>query len=328
MKTRLPGKVLVFLLLSIAACAPAAQTSNLTPIKVQLGTTHQAVYGGFYAADQKGYYTREGLAVSFMLGDANADLSAPILDNTAQFGVMGATALVTERAASKPVRAVATIFRRDPVVFFSLADSGIVRLQDFVGKKVFASPRVLPRLKAMLVTAKMSLDQMTIVSTGDFTALYTGDVDVASGGITSSVLAARKAGHEVNLIYPDDYGVHFYSTTVFTSDDYIASHSDIVTKFLRATLDGWSYALEDPQAVGAMVALYNPKADTTLESASMVASIPYLNTGEDHIGWMKGDVWMGMLNTMRADGEITTSMDIKDVYTMQFLQNIYGEDKP
>jgi NitT/TauT family transport system substrate-binding protein len=327
MKTHFLRKILASLLLLISACAPAAQTPDLMPIKVQLGATHQALYGGFYAADQKGYYAREGLAVSFMLGDASADLSAPILDSTAQFGVMGASALVTERAASKPVRAVATVFRRDPIVFFSLADSGIVRLQDFAGKKVFASPRVLPRLKAMLATANMSLDQMTIVSAGDFTALYTGDVDVASGGITSSVLAARKAGHEVNLIYPDDYGVHFYSTIVFTSDDYIAAHPDIVTKFLRATLDGWAYALESPQSIGAMVAKYNPKADSTLESASMVASIPYLNTGEDHIGWMKGDVWAGMLNTMRTDGEITTSIDIKDVYTMRFLQEIYGEDK-
>src|SRR6185295_20136092 len=194
--------------------------------------------------------------------------------------------------------------------------------------KVFVSPRVLPRLKAMLATAKMSLDQMTIVSTGDFTALYTGDVDVASGGITSSVLAARKVGHEVNLIYPDDYGVHFYSTTIFTSDDYIAAHPDIVTKFLRATLNGWAYALESPQSIGAMVAKYKPEADTALESASMVVSIPYLNTGEDHIGWMKGNVWAGMLNTMRADGEISTSIEIKDVSTMQFLKEIYGEDQP
>jgi NitT/TauT family transport system substrate-binding protein len=241
---------------------------------------------------------------------------------------MGATTVVSERAAGKPIRALATILRRDPVVFFSLADSGIIRLQDFVGKKVFVNPRVLPRLKAMLATAKMSLDQMSIVNTGDFTALYTGDVDVASGNITSSVLAAQKAGQTLNIIYPDDYGVHFYATTVFTSDAYITSNPDVVTKFLRATLDGWADAVEDPQAIGTMVVHYKPEANAAFESASMVASVPYLNTGEDHIGWMKSDMWAGMLKTMREEGEVTTALDVSDLYTMQFLQQIYGEDKP
>jgi len=241
--------------------------------------------------------------------------------------ISGGSTLVTERAAGRPVRALATVSRHDPIVFFSLADSGIVRLEDFVGKKVFVSLRVLPRLKAMLATANISLDKINVVSTGDYTALYTGAVDVASGSITSTVLAARQAGHQLNIIYPDDYGVHFYSSTIFASDDYIAANPDSVTRFLRATLDGWAAAVEQPQTVGPMVVQYNPKADAAFESASMAASIPYVNTGEDHIGWMKADVWAGMLQIMQADGEISKPLDITDVYTMQFLQQIYGENK-
>ncbi|MEP6985064.1 MAG: ABC transporter substrate-binding protein, partial [Chloroflexota bacterium] len=67
-------------------------------IKVQLGSAHQAVYGGFYAAVQNGYYAREGLDVSFIAAGANTDLVSPILDSTAQFGVMGASTLISERA--------------------------------------------------------------------------------------------------------------------------------------------------------------------------------------------------------------------------------------
>jgi NitT/TauT family transport system substrate-binding protein len=320
-------KIFITVSLLLAACTPAAQTTSLVAIKVQLGSTHQATYGGFYAADQNGMYTREGLTVSFILGGTNTDPTSPILDNTAQFGVMGASALISARAAGKPIHALAVIYRRDPVVFFSLANSGITHLQDFIGKKVFVSLQILPRLKAMLATAKINLDSINIVSTGDFTALYTGDVDVASGTITSTVLAARQAGHPVNIIYPDDYGVHFYSSTIYASDAYINSNPDLVTRFLRATMDGWASAIEDPQAIGAMVTHYNPKADTAFESASMVASIPYVNTGEDHIGWMDGDVWAGMLQTMQAEEEVTKPVTISDVYTVQFLKQIYGDNK-
>ncbi len=318
-------KIFIVFVLLISACTPAGQTSSLLHITMQLGTTHQAVYGGFYAADQNGDYAREGLDVSFIEGGTNVDLVTPLVNGDAQFGVMGASTLIAQRAAGKPVRALAIILRRDPVVFFSLANSGIVRLQDFIGKKVLASRNLQSRLYAMLAKAGIDRSQITLIDTGSFVDLYTGKIDVASGLITSSVLATQRAGHPVNIIFPDDYGVHFYSTTIDATDDYIAAHPDVVTKFLRATFKGWMYVVENPQSVGQMVLHYNPKADAELESASMVASLPYVNTGEDHIGWMKAEIWDGMLQTMRSEGEIMTSLDIKDVYTMAFLQRIYGE---
>src|SRR5690349_15567408 len=126
MKTGLLGRIIALLPIIIAACAPAQQTAPLLPIKVQLASTHQAVYGGFYAAVQRGYYTREGLDVSFIPGETNSDPTGPILDNSVQFGIVGASTLISERAAGKSVRALAIISRRDPVVFYSLTNSGIV----------------------------------------------------------------------------------------------------------------------------------------------------------------------------------------------------------
>ncbi len=328
MKRTFLGKMFAILTLLTSACTPGMQSADLIPVVIQLGTTHQAIYGGFYAADQRGDYALEGLTVSYIEGGANVDLVSPLIDGAAQFGIMGASTLIAERANGRPIRALATILRRDPVVFFSLASSDIVRLQDFVGKKVLVSSRLRPRLNAMLAKTGISPSEITLVSTGDFTQLYTGEIDVASGLITSTVLAAQKAGHPVNIIFPDNYGVHFYSTTIYATDDYIASSPELVTKFLRATLKGWTFAVENPQSIGSLVTIYNPKADATFETASMSAAIPYVNTGIDHIGWMKPDDWANMLQTMRAEGEVTTSLDIKDVYTMEFIQKIYGETQP
>ena len=64
----------------------------------------------------------------------------------------------------------------------------------------------------------------------------------------------------------------------------------LVRRFLRATLKGWTYAVENPTAIGSMVARYKSDADTDLEVAQMASSIPFVNTGEDHIGWMKPEV--------------------------------------
>lgn len=329
MNTRV-GKlgIMLLLLTVIVACTPTTAAPEPTLITIQLGSTHQAVYAGFYAADQNGYYAREGLKVNFLSGGADVDLSARLLDGSAQIGVIGASTLILDRANARPVRAVATILRRDPIAFFSLAESGIVRLRDFKGKKVQVSARVRPRLLAMLAHAGIDKNEITLVSTGSYTDLYTGAIDVASGLVTSSALAARNAGYQLNIIYPDDYGVHFYSIVILATDDFIAQNPDLVLRMLRASFQGWSFAVENPQAAGALVPKYNPDADANFEAASLTAMLPYINTGEDHIGWMKPEIWAGMLRTMQDQGEITTALAPTTLYTMDFIQQIYGETIP
>lgn len=117
MKTLRSFAVLVLLVLFITACVPAATpTPSLTPITIQLGWTPQANFSGFYAADQLGYYAAEGLAVSFIESGPNVSNPSSVLAGIAQFGITGADELILTRGQGKPVRALATIYRRSPVV--------------------------------------------------------------------------------------------------------------------------------------------------------------------------------------------------------------------
>jgi NitT/TauT family transport system substrate-binding protein len=319
---------LTFLLLSlwitVSACQAVTSAPALTPLALQFNRVHGAqMAGGFYAADQNGYYAEEGLEVTFVEGGLQVDETAALLDGSAQFGLVPGDALLLERAAGKPVRAVATILRREPFVFFSLAESGITRPEDFVGKKVLVTATTRPRLHAILGRVGVSPDQITEVTTGDFTGLYSGAIDVAGGSMVNTVLQAQQDGHAVNIINLDNYGIHFYSDTLFASDEFIAANSDLVTRFLRASLEGWRYAVENPEAIGPMVLEYSPNADVAFETEKMVATLPYVNTGEDFVGWMKPEIWEGMVNTLRDEGILTTPLETTDIYTMEFIQQIY-----
>ena len=55
----------------------------------------------------------------------------------------------------------------------------------------------------------------------------------------------------------------------------------------------------------------------------MTASIPLVNTGEDFIGWMKPEIWSAMQQTLRDQGVLTKALNIEQVYTLQFLEEIY-----
>ena len=141
--------------------------------------------------------------------------------------------------------------------------------------------------------------------------------------VNFDVLTAHEQGYQVNLIFPEDYGVHLYGYTLFTTDRLIQENPDLVERFLRATLRGWQWAVENPEEAGPLALKYDPALDAAHQVAIMTASIPLVNTGEDHIGWMKPEVWAGMEQTLREQGVLTAPLDVTQVYTMQFLEEIY-----
>jgi NitT/TauT family transport system substrate-binding protein len=315
----------LILAVSLTACTPAATPHpTLTSISVQLKWLHQAQFGGFYAADQNGYYDDEGLKVTFIEGGPTVDLEKSILDGTAQFGITGAERLIAARAEGKPLRAIAVIYRRSPLVFMALADSGITRPQDFVGKSVQAGSTGAMILHAMMAKVGIAPDQYNEVNIGaNLEPFYSGQVQVWNAWLNNEVLTAQSDGHQVNIIYPDDYGIHFYSDTIYATEGTIAENPDLVLRFLRATLKGWTYAIENPTLIAAMVAKYNPNADLKHETAQMAASLPLVNTGEDHVGWMRAEVWAGMEQILQEQNLLTAPLDVTQVYTTQFLEEIY-----
>lgn len=326
MKPAVPRALVVPLLLALGlpACEQARKPA-LTPVTVQLRWTHQAQFAGLYAADQLGYYAAEGLAVTLLQGGNEVDLLVPVLTGTASFGVAGADTLILGRAKGSPARAIATIYRRSPIVFIARVESGIRRPQDLVGKTVRLSTDTVPTFRAMMARAGISRDRYREVTLpSDLKLFASGQYPLWSAFVDGFALTAQRAGYKLNFIYPDDYGVHLYADTVFTTDEVIAANPDLVRRFLRATLKGWTHAVENAATVGPMVTKYKPDADPGLEVARITVALPLINTGEDHIGWMRPEVWADMATVLREQGVLTAPVDVTQVYTLRFVQEIYA----
>ena len=321
----IPSIILLCIAVILTGCTKTT-AAELTPVTVQLQWIHQAQFAGLYAADQNGYYAEEGLAVTFIAGGSGVDSLQPLLDGSAQFGTATADQILLARAEDKPLKSFAVIYRRSPAVFIALKSSGITRPQDFVGKTIRLPAPNAPTLHAMMANLGISQDQYSEVDLpSDVEEFASGRVPVWGAYVNALALSVQRAGYEINIIYPDDYGVHFYSDTLIATDDFIANNPDLVRRFLRASLKGWTFAVENPEKIGPMVLKYAPDADPELENAKMIASIPLVNTGEDFIGWMKPEAWASMEKTLREQGVVTNSMDVEQAYIMQFLEEIYSK---
>jgi NitT/TauT family transport system substrate-binding protein len=307
------------------------QETRRTPdeITVQLSWTHQAQFSGIYAADQHGFYADEGLAVNLVPRPApKADTVAPVVDGTADFGLMLGTKLITVRSQGQPVVAIAAIYRRSPMAFITLADSGIARPHDFPGHSIRNLPPEGSGIIFRALMARLGLDPSSVrqIEAGyDMTPFFDGEVDIWAGYVTDAVLAAREKGYRVNVILPEDYGVHSYGDTLFASERLIQENPDLVLRFLRATLHGWRWAVENPEEAGTLVLEYDPTLKKEHELAIMAASVPLIHTGEDRIGWMRPEIWQGTYEMLLEQGVLAGAVDVDEAYTVDFLLEIYGE---
>jgi ABC-type nitrate/sulfonate/bicarbonate transport system substrate-binding protein len=103
----------------------------------------------------------------------------PIVDGTAQFGIAAAIDLLSMRSNGYPVRAISTIFRRNPTVFFALASSGITSPRDFVGKTIRAVSDQTLILHTMTANVGISPDRYREVNLpSDVQLVIDGDVPI------------------------------------------------------------------------------------------------------------------------------------------------------
>lgn len=323
--------LLVLSLLLVAACRPQPVPLPPDPVTVQLKWVHQAQFAGFYVAREMGYYAAENLDVTFVEGGPNINIVAQVARGQATFGVSGPQEILIDQSQGEPVTAIAAIFRRSPLVFLTLADSGLQRPADFLGRRAALGGVVDGELQFASMLNHLGLDsaQVEIVPYAyDYTSFFGGDAEITLAYTTSGLIRMRQQGRRVNVIWPGDYGVHLYADTLIAANSLIAQNPELATRFLRATLKGWRRAVEDPQMAVQITLLYARETDADLQMQMMEASVPLIHTGEDQIGWMRPKVWQETHDLLLEQGLLGAPLELEQVYTLHFLEEIYGEVAP
>jgi NitT/TauT family transport system substrate-binding protein len=323
----------VIVLVLLAACSPAATAA--TNVNVQLSWLHNSEFAGFYVAQDKGYYTQANLHVElFPSGyDDKGNFIDPIVQVTtskADFGIIDGTNLLAARANGTPIVAIATIYQLHPVAFTSLAEKNIVRPQDLVGKKVAVSGISKTIYTALLSSQGIDPTTVQYVERTDFTdkPLVDNEVDVIDAWLTNEVVQLTEEGHAVNNIIASDYGIESYPDVIFTTEDMISKHPDLVEQFLKATVRGLQGALDDPDSAAKLTVTYDPKnLNEQTETDAMQQSLPLINPIDSKPGMMTADTWEYMNKIMTDQGLLTKPLDLSAAYNLTFLQKIYG-DKP
>ena len=315
---------LTLFLVAIALLASIAAQGLSENVTLRLKWFHGAQFAGYYAAAERGFYAEEDLEVTFIEGATDFEQFAAVVDGQFDFMVADALRVLEAPGRGIPVAAVAAIFQTDPLVIFSLSESGIESPFDLPGKTVMTYGVMFPALLNKLGIPIEDVDSIGL--SYDLSLLYEGAVDAWVAYVTNEAVLARQAGYEINIIHPSDYGVDIYGDVLITSRQMIDEDPDLVLRFLRATLRGWEYVIQYPVESAAFALRFAPDLDMEHQIASIEASLPLLSSGRARLGWMERDRWEFAARALRDHGQIMGPIDVEAAFDAQFIEILYREE--
>jgi len=257
----LAGTVLL-LLRPDAAPVRAPTISAAVAVKLLLDGAHGARFAGELAASRQAYFSSRI--------ELTAHPDPDFVQNVARQHAIGVTSghkflLATWRGV--PVTAFAASFLDTSVAIFTLESSGLRRPADLVGKRVGyrrASEGDVV-FDAMMAQLGLPRSQITKVADRDsFDALRAGEVDAIIAAIDAQPDPTSSAFVKLNVIKPQDYGIHVPGLVYFASNALVHEQPSTIADVLQGLIRGWQFTYADyarsvPVLAGAGPGSLNPE---------------------------------------------------------------------
>jgi NitT/TauT family transport system substrate-binding protein len=291
-------------------------------VNIRLKWLHQAQFAGFYYAKEAGLYSERGVNVNLHPGGVDYPAVQMVASGSDQFGVTGADQILIAREKGIPVVAVACIFRKSPFVLFSLKKSGISKVEDFAGKKIGVKLGGNEELtyRTMMTKAGMQSSQLTEIPVKfDISPLLANEVDVWPGYSINEPITAQEKGFDVNLIWPETYGIRLYADVLFTTEEMLRTQPDVVKKVVEATVEGWTRSFSDKDTAVGFTLKYSDQLNREHEMRMLNASQPLIIVDEQPIGTMELAVWQEMQQLLKQGGFLATDVDLSKSFRVDFL---------
>lgn len=309
-------------MLALAGCKAKQAASGLVPIKLQTDWYPQPEMGGFYQAEMEGLYKAQGLDVSIVPGGPFVVAEQQIASGTAQFAMGSSDKVLVSVSQGLPLVAVAATMQQDPQAVMVHAESPVKDFPDLEGRTIAAKPG---SIWFQYLLKRYGLKNVKEIPATYSVANFLQDPNyIQQSFVTSEPFFANKAGAKVRTLLISSTGFQPYRV-FFTSKDFLAQHPDEVSKFVKASIQGWQDYLQDPSKVNAELTKLNPAMSPELMAYSVQTLkaghfVDGEGTAESHLGHFTAERWAKTYDQLHSLGLITNPIDPSTAYTAAFAQ--------
>ena len=319
---RCASPVVVAVLLLVSGCRSRQDgpANGLAPVRLQLDWYPQPEVGGFFAAQQLGYYKAEGLDVAILPLPQYGSVAQQVATGKAELGLGSSDQVLEWNSNGLPLVAVAATMQHDPQAVMVHEQSPIHDFKDLEGHTIAAQTGAT-WLK--YVIHRYALHQVRQIPTTLSIANFLADPGyVQQIFITSEPFFAKQAGAQVRTLLISKSGYDPYRVQ-FTTREFASQHPDLVAKFVRASIHGWQDYLKNPGPTNAYLLSLNPALNPAQESYTAEAlkeGAFITGNAEDYsqIGRMTADRWQTNYTQLNSLGIIASPIDPASTYSLKF----------
>jgi NitT/TauT family transport system substrate-binding protein len=222
----------------------------------------QAQFAGFYAAKEKGFYEKHGIDLTFLQGGPASPSSAFLAEGKADFVTMWLSNAIRMRARGQRIVNIGQMMQRSALMLVAKKSTGIHRPEDVNGKKVGLWGEDF-QIQPRAFFKKYNLHVKVIPQSYSVNLFLRDGVEVASAMWYNEYHTIVNAGvnrDELTLFFFHDHGLNFPEDGIYTLEKTFNKDPALSCAFVKATIEGWSYAFDHPDEALDIVLKYTAQA--------------------------------------------------------------------
>jgi NitT/TauT family transport system substrate-binding protein len=286
-------------------------SSNSASLKLTLDWKPEPEFGGFYAAQQSGAFSKHALDVKLQPAGEGADTWQLVATGRTEFATSSADQVLIARKQNADVIAIFAVYQTFPQGIMVHQSRGFTSIKD-----VFDHDGVLlaeDNSWLHYLQKKFAPVKVKITGYGGGIAEFMAKKDYSQQCfVTSEPILARHQGGDPQTFLIADEGFNPYTTVVICKGELLKAHPDEVKSMVEACREGWQDYLDHPDPVNAVMHGLNPDMDLQTFGEAATAQKPLIETDETRkmgLGTMTLDRWKTLASQLVDLGVIDGSVD-------------------
>jgi NitT/TauT family transport system substrate-binding protein len=297
-------------------------------VKLRLDWVYGSEHAPIFLAMEKGYFKDENIEIELMSGEGSSVTVKLVGNRDTDFGYATADQVLIAAARGLPLVATAVVLQQNPTALIFKTTQNIKDAKtDLYGKTIGVQLKSNTGKQWEALKKELKLDAgkfKEVPADGALVPLMASDrIDVGVGFYFNDALKLRATGEKVDWILLEDLGMKMYSTSLVTNAELIKEKPDLVKRFTRAFMKGWSNAIANPKDAYEAFIKANPSTDKAYaemklpEVLKLTASPDAKANGLGHSTTTAWDDLQTQLVGMEMMKEKT---DVSKVFTNDFLK--------
>jgi NitT/TauT family transport system substrate-binding protein len=228
-----------------------------------------------------------------------------------------------------PVIAVMADEPDTPFSVITLKKDNLTDPKQLKGKKIsWFQTNVKGLLEPLLIKGgftRNDIEYVNVARGAEVQMLAAGQVDAVFGYHFGQALTLDMRGFPTNVMPLKDYGVSFYGTVIYTSEQLLKQNPDLVKRFVRATMKSLIWTASNKEAAVAEVVKVSPDRDLKLETRKLEIIYGLYNSPDfaQRFGLMNDAKWQSSIDILADSGDLSSKKPAaKEMYTNAVVESL------